>query len=218
MNKFCAFVSVVFVAVFSFAGCGGGSSHSTSQGTGASRTLASITVYGANAARSVAAGTSLQLTAQGNYSDGTVADITSQVTWASSDSTVATVSSTGLLTSSKAGSVIAKASQGSVNGTLSITVNGAALSSLSISGGASLAAGLSEQLSATGRYTDSSTQSVTSQVTWQSSDTSVATVNASGMLGRVNTNADFDDIVIMWRSVKSSIAALMPRYLANAAT
>ena len=37
-------------------------------------------------------------------------------------------------------------------------------------------------------------------------------------LGRVNTNAEFDDIVIMWRSVKSSIAALMLRYLANAAT
>src|SRR5579859_5744252 len=112
MKKISAFVSLVLLAGLGLAGCGGGSSHSNSQGTGAIPTLSSITEYGANSAHSVAAGASLQLTAQGNYSDGTTTDITSQVTWATSDSSVATLSGTGLLTSVKAGSVIATASKG----------------------------------------------------------------------------------------------------------
>jgi uncharacterized protein YjdB len=139
-------------------------------------------VSGANAARSVAAGETLQLTAQGNYSDGTTADITSQVTWGTSDSTIASLSASGMLTSYKAGSVIATAAQGSVTGTLSVTVNGPALSSISISGAGSLAAGSSEPLTAQGTYTDKSTQTLTSQVMWQSSDPTVATVGSYGLL------------------------------------
>lgn len=183
MKRMGAIVCSILFICLGLSGCGGGSSHKSTQNTsGSTKALASITVYGANAARSLAAGATLQLTAQGNYSDGTTADISSQVTWTSSDSTVAKLSTSGLLTSYKSGSVIATATQGSVSGTLAVTVNGAALSAIAISGNASLAAGQSEQLAAQGTYTDSSTQVLTSQVSWTSSDSTVAAVSAAGML------------------------------------
>ena len=182
MKKFGLLLSTILFVCLGFSGCGGGSSKSNSQNSNGTPTLASITVYGKNAVTSVAAGSTLQLVAQGNYSDGTSKDISSSVTWSTSDSTVATASTAGLLTTIKSGSVIAKATQGSVSGTMTVTVNGAALSSISISGASSLAAGLSEQLTAQGTYTDSSTQTITNQVTWQSSDSTVATVSSTGML------------------------------------
>ena len=43
------------------------------------------------------AGQTLQLTAKGTYSDGSIADITSKVTWSISDTSVATISATGLV-------------------------------------------------------------------------------------------------------------------------
>lgn len=44
----------------------------------------------------LAVGSTQQFVATGSYADGSNADISSQVTWASSDSTIATISSTGL--------------------------------------------------------------------------------------------------------------------------
>lgn len=162
MKRIGAFVCFMSLFGLGLSGCGGGSGHSSSnsQGNG-SRTLASITVTSANAA-SVGAGATLQLTAQGHYSDGTIANISSQVTWGTSNSSVATLNNAGLLTSYKSGSVVALATQGSVTGTLTVTVNAASLATISISGGASLEAGQAEQLSALGTYTDQSTQTLTS--------------------------------------------------------
>ena len=182
MKKIGAFFGLISITCLVLSGCGGGSSKSNTQSTSATKTLSSIAVSGKNSAKSVVAGTTLQLVAVGTYSDGTTADITSQVTWSTSDPAVATANVAGLLTAVKAGSVIASAKQGAITGAMTIAVNAATLSSISVSGGAALAAGLSEQLSAQATYSDSSTQTITSQVTWQSSDATVATVSASGML------------------------------------
>ena len=181
MRKIGAFVSLISVICLGLAGCGGGSSHTNSQtnGTG-NRTLASIAVTSANSA--LAAGTTLQLSAQGTYSDGSVADLTSQVTWTTSDSTVATANGSGLLSAYKAGSVTVTATDGSISGKMSISVTQAALSSISVTGAGSLAAGASLQLGAQGTYTDKSTQSITNQVTWGTSDATVATVSSSGLV------------------------------------
>src|SRR5690349_6868575 len=182
MKRIGAIVCTILAICIGFSGCGGGKSHTNSQGsTGGTRTLASITVYGANAARSLAAGATLQLTAQGNYSDGTTADISSQVMWSSSDSAVANLSTSGLLTSYKSGSVIATATQGSVSGTLVVTVNG--LKAINVGAPSpSIASGATEQLTATAVYTDNSTTPVTGQAVWNSSDPTVAVVSASGVL------------------------------------
>jgi uncharacterized protein YjdB len=180
MKKIGALLGSILITCLVLSGCGGGSSKSNTQSTGSTKTLSSITV--SSQTKSVAAGATLQLAAKGNYSDGTTADLTSQVTWSTSDSTVATTSAAGLLSSVHPGTVVATAKLNSTSGSMTITVSSATLSSISVSGGATLVAGLSEQLSAQGTYSDSSTQTVTSLVSWQSSDATVATVSASGML------------------------------------
>jgi hypothetical protein len=55
---------------------------------------------------SLVAGGTQQFKATGTISDGTVEDITSQVTWVSSDPTIATISATGLTTGIAPGKAI----------------------------------------------------------------------------------------------------------------
>jgi uncharacterized protein YjdB len=182
MKKFGALVGSILVVCLVLSGCGGGSSKSKTQSSGATRTLASITVTTPSSATSVATGATLQFAAQGKFSDGTVADISSQVTWKSSDTTMGIMNSAGVMTGVKAGSVTVSATQGTISGSMTITVTKVSLVSISIGGNGSLSAGASEQLSAQGSYTDSTTQSITSQVTWNSSDTSIAMVSSAGIL------------------------------------
>ena len=164
--------------------CGGHSSKTTPTGNSSNSTpsLVSITITGAGSATSLPVGGTLQLTAQGKYSDGSTSDLTSQVTWALSDGSMASLSTSGLLTGKKTGSVIAIATKGAVSGTLLLSVSKAAITSIAVSGGGSLAAGFTEQLAAQGTFTDNSTQSVTAQATWQTSDATIATVSGAGVL------------------------------------
>ncbi len=81
-------------------GCGGGSGtdsggSSTASG-GSTANLIAISVTPTNS--SDPADITGQFTAFGIYSDGTTKDITSQVTWTSSNSSVATIDSSGLAT------------------------------------------------------------------------------------------------------------------------
>jgi Bacterial Ig-like domain (group 2) len=82
-----------------FSGCGGGSSNPKPP---VSPTLQSIAV--SPQATTVATGLTEQFSASGNYSDGTSKPLNS-VTWATSDTTLATVSTTGLVTAVKQGTV-----------------------------------------------------------------------------------------------------------------
>jgi uncharacterized protein YjdB len=199
MKKAGLFVSSILIVCLGFSGCGSGGSKSNSQSSGGTKTLVSIAVTGANSATSVAAGATLQLTAEGNYSDGTVANITSQVTWETSNSALAKANASGLLTTYQPGSVTVSAVQGSITGTMAISVSQAALSSIRVLGAVSLAAGSSEQLSAQGNYTDNTSQAITSQVTWQSSDTTVASVSNTGLVtsikaGTVTVTASMNSV------------------------
>ena len=51
----------------------------------------------------------------------------------------------------------------------------------------SVAKGMTQQFTATGTYSDNSTQNLTSQVTWASATTSVATITAAGLATGVAT-------------------------------
>ena len=116
MKKIGALLGSILITCLVLSGCGGGSSKSNTQSTGSTKTLSSITV--SSQTKSVAAGATLQLAAKGNYSDGTTADLTSQVTWSTSDSTVATTSAAGLLSSVAPGTVVATAKLNSISGSI----------------------------------------------------------------------------------------------------
>ena len=60
-------------------------------------------------------GGALEFTATSTYADGSTADITSQVTWASSDTTIATIDSRGVATGVAAGSTDITASLGGIS-------------------------------------------------------------------------------------------------------
>ena len=79
----------------------------------------SIAVTPANS--TVTVGGSLQLTAIGTYSDQTTKDLTTQVTWTSSNTAIAAVTA-GLVTAEATGSMTISAGLGTVTGTTGFTV------------------------------------------------------------------------------------------------
>ncbi|HAS55300.1 MAG TPA: hypothetical protein DCS42_14830 [Nitrospiraceae bacterium] len=114
---------IAVLGIFSFLlleimGCGG---------SGASPVLVSLTIAPADS--SITLGATQQFTATGTYSDGSTQDLTSSVTWTSSDTTVAPIDSAGLATSAGAGSTTIKATSGNISGSTSLTVTPALLNS-----------------------------------------------------------------------------------------
>ena len=161
-----------------------------------SATLVSIEVTPTNS--SVANGLSTGLQATGIYTDSSTHDLTSAVTWNSSDASVASVSnqpgSNGLATTAGPGSATITASLSGILGSTNLTVTAATLVSLGVTpANPTIARGLKSQFTAIGTYTDNSTQNLTAQVQWSSSDPTLTTVsNASGYDGQataLNTGA-----------------------------
>ncbi|TGM15454.1 hypothetical protein EHQ81_03395 [Leptospira selangorensis] len=135
-------------------------------------------------------GNTVNYTANGTYSDGTTLDLTSQVTWASSNTSRAVISNAsgnnGLLTAVNNGTTSISATLGSVTGSSNLTVTAAQLVSISVSPTTpTIYQTQTQNFTATGTYTDASTQNITTSVVWSSSDTSKATIsNSSGTEGR----------------------------------
>jgi hypothetical protein len=132
-------------------------------------------------------GASQQFTATGTFSDGSTQDLTTQVTWKSSNKTIASISnafgSNGLATPIKAGSTTISATVTiagvSATGTTLLTVSSAALTGIVITpANPSVAVGKTQQFKATGTFSGGLTQDLTASVnlTWTSSNTAVATV------------------------------------------
>ena len=135
---------------------------------------------------SLAAGDTLQLTATATYSDQSTQNVTSSSTWQTSNAAVATVNSSGMLSALKSGTVTVTATAGTTSGSVTITVSTATLSSILVApASASLFAGQTTQMKATGVYSDGSSQDVTAQVSWTSNNPLFATVNASGLVTAV---------------------------------
>jgi len=146
-------------------------------------TLVSIAVTPADA--SIADGTTQEFTATGLYTDGLTQDLTTEVTWDSSDEAVATVSnaddSKGLATAVGAGSTTVSATSGAVSGIATLTVTATLVSIEVTPTDPSIANGLTQQFTAAGLYSDGSTQDLTTEATWASSSEAVATVSNTGL-------------------------------------
>jgi len=152
------------------------------------RVLVSIAVTPANI--SIAKGVKQQFTATGVFSDDGTANLTSAVTWTPSNTAVATITSAGLATGVAAGSTPIQATSGAIGGSTSLTVTAPVLVSIAVTpANASLATGATQQFTATGTYSDSSTQNLTSSVTWASTNTAVATITSAGLATGVATGS-----------------------------
>ncbi len=146
---------------------------------------------------SVARGTSTSLVATGVFGNGSTADLSAQVRWSSSDEAVAVVSAQGRVSGLVRGQAQVSAEFGGLVTVVPVEVTAASLDGLEVTPvQASLARGTSVQLGATGRFSDGTTQDLTAQAIWASSDaTAVSVSNAAGTQGLVRAQAEGQAIV-----------------------
>jgi uncharacterized protein YjdB len=166
---------------------------------GCSNPLA-VSIAVAPTSQSIATGQTAQFTATGTYGHGashpsTSQDITNSVTWTSSSTSVATISSSGVATGISAGTTTITASingfTGVVSASATLTVTGGSgggtvppgstLASISIIPGSQSVASPSQtsQFIAIGTTSSGSTIDVTNAVTWRSSSAQIATIGAN---------------------------------------
>jgi uncharacterized protein YjdB len=163
--------------------CSGVKDQKGSGGSGGSASLTALSVT--PSAVSIAVAATVSLHATGTYSDGSAKDLTSSVTWNSSDSNAASVSAAGVATGVATGVVTVTARSGSLAGSATVTVNsaGANLTSIVLSPtNPSIPINTTQQLTATGTYGDGSSRDLTAVVTWSSSTIANATVDVTGLV------------------------------------
>ena len=155
-----------------------------------SSALVSLQITPASA--SVAQQTEAQFRAIGTFADGSTQDLTQSAEWTSSPASIATASdivgSKGLATGIIPGSAIITTFFAGEVGTASLTVTGATLTSLTITPiDPSIPLGNSQRFTATGSFSDGTTENLTNQATWKSSSVNVATIGVNGLANTVAT-------------------------------
>jgi uncharacterized protein YjdB len=171
-------------------------------------TAISISAPGGEIARE----TSVQFTATGSLDDGTTQDITSEVTWASSDPAVVEIDASGKATGKSGGSAeITATYKGLTSNAVTVTVSDASLVSLVIQAAAGGSAAIKQtetvQFTATGTFNDGKTQDMTASAVWASSDETVATISAAGLATAKNKDGSAD-ITASFSGVPSNAVTL----------
>ena len=189
MNKLS--LSVLLLATVVMVACAGGGG-----GGGGQVTLQSVTVGGSSSAF---IGDSPQFTATAHFSDGSTQAL-GNATWSSSNTSVATVNTTGQASAVASGTTTITAASGGKSGTLTLTVN-PKLMSFTISAGTNpIAAGIlktTSQFTASGTFNDNQTRPISaSQVTWSSSNTAAATISNTGGTNGLATGVAAGNTVI----------------------
>lgn len=155
----------------------------SSDASGPTVTLVSLGVT--PSAPSLAKGTSVVLVATGVFSDDSTKDVTTTVTWSSSAPSIASIGERGLLQALTSGTSTITATSGGVTASTVVTVTDAALVSIGITPPSpTVAAGFTKQFTATGTFSNATTQDLTTQVTWSSATPATATISdAAGTKG-----------------------------------
>ena len=152
------------------------------------RALQSIAISPLNA--TVVVGTSLQYTATGNYSDGSTEDITSEVTWIArpTNTDVISITQEGLITGLRVGNANIDAALGTVTATTPVTVDELSLISIEVSpADTTLRVNKSQKYTATGHFSDGTTQDISMDVVWESSNENVASFDWNNGQGNKNS-------------------------------
>jgi len=129
----------------------------------------------------IAVGTSKAFTATGTYSDSSQRNVTAGVTWSSS-SGAATVGSNGVALGVSPGQTSITAALGAINDSANLTVTSATLKSITVTPtNPAIAPLTTDQFTATGSFSDNSTQDLTTQAVWSSSNPAVASISTTGL-------------------------------------
>lgn len=156
--------------------------------------LQSITLSPTNELVAMDPDTRLPFSASGSFSDSTQLDITQQVTWSSSDDLIASISNVdgenGQATPVAVGSTEISATRNTISNKTTLTITAAVLEEITVTpASATVPAGQQKQYTATGSYSDNSTQDITQTVSWKTDDPSVSISNAAGSKGLATTTA-----------------------------
>ena len=123
-----------------------------------------------------------QFTATATYSDGSTADITTRVTWTSSNTETATISAKGVVTGITIGNTDITASLDDIS-SQAVTVPVVKLLSITIrqSSPFNLTVKATQQFTASGTFSNGSTEDVTLTGIWESSVPTVASISTIGL-------------------------------------
>ncbi|HUM06762.1 MAG TPA: Ig-like domain-containing protein [Terriglobales bacterium] len=129
-----------------------------------------------------------QFKATGAFDDGTTQDITATAAWASSDRSIAHVTSAGLVTGKGIGNAVITASAGGFADTANTSVDASSVASVAILPVAKIANGTRLQMRAAAVLKDGSSLEVTSTpgIAWISSNPAIATVGSNGFVASVS--------------------------------
>ena len=147
-----------------------------------------------------------QFTATATFGNNSSGDVTSQVSWSSSNQSIATVNGSGLVTGVALGTatLTAKSNNSNVTATAAITVSSKVITSISVNPkNVTLTISLNQttqQFTAQATFDDGSLGDVTNAASWTSSSPSVATISSSGFAqagstGSTTISASADGIV-----------------------
>lgn len=128
---------------------------------------------------------SVQFQATGTFADNSTQNLTTNVTWASSQPSVATISNSvgrqGLATGVSAGQTEITAVFASIAGNATLNVTNATLVSITVTpANQNVSVGTQVNYTAVGKFSDGSTVDLTGQCTWVSTTPTVATINNLG--------------------------------------
>ena len=164
-------------------------------GCGGSPTISSLQIT--PAAPMVEIGKTQQLAVVATFSDGSPASLSAGVAWSSSDTTVFTVSASGLITGVAAGTANVAANAAGKTGSALVTVTPLVVTALTATADFSLTLAVpaaTKQLAINATFDDGSKADVTASATYLSSAPAIATVSPSGLVtaisaGKANVTA-----------------------------
>lgn len=172
-------------------------------------TVKSISVTPASPATVL--GLPVTFTATAILSNNATVSLGNQASWTTSTPAVATVTAAGVATPLKVGTVTITATFQGKSGSGTLTVSPATLTAIAITPNPlSLQAGATQQLTATGTYSDTTTHDLTAVATWQSSASVVAMVsNAAGSRGQITAlGSGNTSVTAVFQGVTSTAAAV----------
>jgi trimeric autotransporter adhesin len=133
---------------------------------------------------SIANHTQVEFAAIGTFNDGSTRDVSRLVTWSSSDPAVADFGPTGSAVHGKAvGATGIMASLGALSASATLNVTTTQLQSITVlPANAAVAPSTQLAFTAIGTFSDSTTQDLTTQITWSVSGPSGSSVSAKGIV------------------------------------